>query len=470
MSEPPDAFAGVPPQNTFLLGATRSGKTTSSGRALFREWMRERPPPPRGWFLRPPPPRPPPPGLLGLTVKANEADNLVEMARLAGREADVVRVSPGGKWAGCPLAALMRLPGMSAASAAKLLTELARITGGNAGKESELFWAQSRQRHFHFALVLLWAAFATPRLADLYRFVTSLPYGTEDAAGKGGFRSGLAAKAVVLAANGARKDDAEVAHAVAWVLEEWPCTHDKLRESYRQDMLSVVFPAMQEPVASLLAGDSLRPGLLDDGAVVILDLPTLKFGASGALFQSLWGCVFDLAMVGRPRTARTVMKWVDEVQWLLLPDWSTRIATVSSEARYFHVYMSQTLPTLYAALGGESAKDQVASLLSNSPLKVWHWNDCPATGEYASRMVGQYKGQAFSGGSGAEAYDLFEDLAGRHRPKAGVSFRDEWQPRFRPERLTTFRRGGAEAGFVCDALVTRAGFEPAVVAVRQTLI
>lgn len=464
----PEELARIAPTTTAVFGSTRSGKTTSTGRALIRTWLD---PGDRrtGWFKKRPAREPP--GMLALTVKVNEAENIALTAELAGRGLDVIRVSAGGEWSGDPLASYFRLPGASAAAGAKLLGELAELVTRNSGHSSEPFWVRARERTLFFCLVILKAAYRRPRFDALYAFLSALPYGREDMAEGGGFHRGAAAGAAQLAvSNVPPADEGELKRALQWLLTEWPATPDKLRESVRQEALSVVFPATQSPLDALFRGDSLTPDLLDDGRVVILDLPLLKYGAAGAIFQGAWKMCVDLAMVQRGRGARTVIRWTDEVQWLLLPEWDSRIATVSSESNYFQVNLTQTLPTMYAALGGESARHQVASLLANSPLKIAHYTDCYETGKFFSDMLGQKKELMYGGGTSSQGYDLFDDLTGNHKPQANVSFTAQYQPVFRPEGLMRFRRGGKENGFVCDCLLTLAGQQPRVVSVPQTLI
>ncbi|MBY0459636.1 MAG: hypothetical protein K2V38_20140 [Gemmataceae bacterium] len=450
--------------STFVLGSTRSGKTSSTGRALMQAWLD--PPKKKRWFGKAQPIREPP-GMIALTVKVNEAENIANTAHLAGRGLDVIGVTEGGEWTGDPLAAYFALPGSSPAAAAKLLAELSQVISKTAGQSKEPFWDRSRERNLYYALTIVKAALGTVTFDDLYAFVTSLPYGPADLVEGGGYWKSPARVAARLA--GEKPDpQGDIRRALHWQCTEWPATQEKLRESYRQEMLSVIFPMTQSPIAELLKGDSLHAGLAAAGHIVILDLPVLRYGAAGTLFQGLWGCVFDIANVQRNRHARVVLKWADEVQWLLMPEWSTKIATVCSESNYYHVYMSQTLPTIWAALNG--SKDQVASLLSNSPLKVVHWTDCVETGEYVQKMLGMRKELMFGGGGSTGGYDVVDDLMGQHKPMANVSFSTQYQPVFRGEELRRFRRGGKECGFVCDALLTLAGAQPRIVTVPQTLI
>src|ERR1017187_9857930 len=52
-------------------------------------------------------------------------------------------------------------------------------------------------------------------------------------------------------------------------------------------------------------------------------------------------------------------------------------------------YLSQSLPTYYAKLGGDNARDAAHALVGKFMTHIYHSNACPDTNEYASRMIGK---------------------------------------------------------------------------------
>lgn len=464
------------PVNTVVLGDTRSGKTSATARQLLTRWLRPTPAPVAGrrlrFWKRPAAPTPAKPaGLLALCVKPSDAANYQATLALADRAADSVVVAPGGPWMCDPLAAYFALPGSSPAGAAKLVGTLATLADRNDGKGGDPFWQQAGETLNYYALVAL-ASVGKPKFGELYAFLRSMPFGNEDIAA-GTFQSGFAGRVMARAvANPSPKHASAMPAVIEYVTRTWPSMPDKMRESVRQVALSAAFPFSVPPVSELCAGDTLTPHLADAGKCIILDVPVLRFGTPGLLWQSAFRMVTDLTMLDRdPTTASNVIVLMDEFQWLALPDWDLKVATVCSESKYFGVRLAQTLPVLYAALGtAQQAEHQVAGLLANAPLKVGHYTGCPVTQKYFSELVGQSKQFLLGGSVSNDGYDLVADLAGTRRPAAGLSFHEQWHPKFRPERMTTFRRGGPDNEWTTDALVAVAGREPAVEAIPQLIL
>lgn len=53
------------------------------------------------------------------------------------------------------------------------------------------------------------------------------------------------------------------------------------------------------------------------------------------------------------------------------------------------VFLSQSLPTYYAKVVGENARDRVHHLLGNFATKVFHSQGCAETNEWAARSIGR---------------------------------------------------------------------------------
>jgi len=180
--------------------------------------------------------------------------------------------------------------------------------------------------------------------------------------------------------------------------------------------------------------------------------------------------VTDLTMLDRdPRTARDVVVHMDEYQWLALPDWDMKVTTVSSEARYYQVRLTQTLPVLYTAFGdGPKAEHQVSGLLSNSPLQVGHFHDVPDHPEVLQRPGRSAKGTPVwrIGRSGPVRPRRRPDGVGTSALPGSTSM--STGPGVPATADANFRRGGPDH-WVADALVALSGSDPAVVVVPQIL-
>src|ERR1017187_3755403 len=52
-------------------------------------------------------------------------------------------------------------------------------------------------------------------------------------------------------------------------------------------------------------------------------------------------------------------------------------------------YLTQSLPTYYAKMGGDNPRDAAHALVGKFMTHVYHSNACPETNEFASRMIGK---------------------------------------------------------------------------------
>jgi hypothetical protein len=52
-------------------------------------------------------------------------------------------------------------------------------------------------------------------------------------------------------------------------------------------------------------------------------------------------------------------------------------------------YLTQSLPTYYAKMGGDNPRDAAHALVGKFTTNIFHSNACPETNEYASRVIGK---------------------------------------------------------------------------------
>ena len=276
------------PTNALILGDTRAGKTTGTGRWLLTNWLRPAKTPRgvRRWFRRRVEEATLPPGFLALCVKNNEADGLTATLTHAGRASDIIRVTLGGPWRCDPLALYFGLRGASPAEAAKLVAVLTHLADRSDGNRGEAFWRQAAEKLVFYSLVALAAAYGRPTFGQLYRFIRSLPYGAADIAG-GTYQTGFAGETMTRAvASAPARYAAAMTDVVDFVTRNWTLQPDKLRESVREVALTSVFPFTVAPVAELCDGDTLKPELLDGGACVLLDVPVVRHRTEAVLWMS----------------------------------------------------------------------------------------------------------------------------------------------------------------------------------------
>jgi len=119
------------------------------------------------------------------------------------------------------------------------------------------------------------------------------------------------------------------------------------------------------------------------------------------------------------------------------------------------VLLTQTLPTVYAALGaGDQAKQEVSSLCANLNLKVFCASSDPDTTEWMAKLAGKVR--QFH----VNASRQFERSAGIGFPgpehvSAGVTEVLEFD--LEPSELSKLRTGGPANRHCVDAILFRTG-------------
>jgi hypothetical protein len=190
------------------------------------------------------------------------------------------------------------------------------------------------------------------------------------------------------------------------------------------------------------------PGrVMDEGLVVVLDLPILTHGVSGRFAQLCVKCLYQKFALMRSGSEdpRALVIAADESQFFSLPNQDTYVQSVARESRLISLCMTQSIPTLRAAVGGESARDEVESLISNHALKIFCNGSDRETNFYASNLCGAEWEDVMGGNIPPQQVEwnpVDEWMCKSRRQGPGFSWSPQYLPRLRPEELTRLVRGG----------------------------
>jgi hypothetical protein len=152
---------------------------------------------------------------------------------------------------------------------------------------------------------------------------------------------------------------------------------------------------------------------------------------------------------------RVIGQWIDEFQNHAFSGDTRYLAECRSHFGC-QVVLTQSLHAFYAAIkGGRSGEHLADALLTNYGTKCFCALGDAKTAEYASSLVGKSL-QTFIGGSMAPQADLYDELMGRS--KFTGTFSEHYENILQPNAfMTGLRTGGAENGYVVDAMVIRSG-------------
>lgn len=474
-----DSFEG-----TQIFGATGSGKTSGSGKAIALAMLSSgegRP----GY------------GGLVLTAKPDELVNWVDYLVATGRQKDArifgiasseARSEREHRFAGKPDAlrrALRNIPVIDsfnfldychrrAPHGASLTLDLvsvllAALSGGDAAvSTTDPYWNDALRELLTHCIDL--AVLATHRvdLRDLIRIVRTAPQSPEEVHTQ--LRESKLATAplhlderlfcVRLLRSADRSitasspSDRDFQDTAAYWLRDFPALSSRTRSIIVSSFTSKLVGLLRSPLRELMASDDPRhinvrhsadPERTHEGSVIIVDLPIKEFGEVGRLAQVIYKTIWQRSTEKRSvigKVHRPVFLWVDESQYFVTQYDQLFQQTARSKCAAT-VFLTQNLPNYYAAIGGQRHQAATESLLGNLQTKIFHANGDPVTNEFAERVFGTRRISETSRTTN-------EETTGSTRQRVD-------QPNVRASEFLTLRQGGEGNAYKVEAFVFQGG-------------
>lgn len=388
--------------NIYCLGGIGSGKTSAVAKPLFEQAVFKWPKNPKrkvGVFL--------------LDAKGNNAPYVLERARAAGREDDVIILKPGGEWT-------MNLVGEGdpTALATKLVSALVAMTDQEPNSYYLKMQTEFAMHTFSVLSEVLGAGKFT--LLDVYDFMTDEQHQAkvlEQAKPRGSL-------------------------SYRWFQNQWarekPDEKLMLTKGFRADLAAFVSDAI---APTFCATEGKFPGwdsIIDEGKIVVFSMSLDKWGKLGRAMGIF--CLMDVQnrLLARTtdefreaggNTDRLVMVFADEV-WAFMNPGLAEFTAVSREARCCTVALHQGLnqvPPMY--------RD---TMLGNFRTQVLLGVNDPLTLETFSKLFGTHKtlrasrseSSGFSGVQDQLLSDVKKGRAGGESLSVSVSHSETDEARF----------------------------------------
>lgn len=430
-------------EGTQIFGAPGSGKTSGSGQAIARAFLRN------GF------------GGLVLSVKSEELVSWIGYAQDEGRLQDFVilglpDVKREGRFAQAPhLLPLLKsvqlvdsfnfLAYESSRTTREipLSLDLVRLfltvvsSGDGRVSATDPYWNDALAELLTHTIDLLDLAGAPVTLQDMCEIVRSAPRRPDEVPEmleRGTSRCvELLAKADGdEAIKGGRLED--LRDTAAYWLQNFPGLSDRTRSVIISSFTAKVASLLRSPLRSLLCAESRQPEAEPEathsGTIVFVDLPVKEYGEVGRIAQVVIKSVWQRATERRRRVGdwRPVFLWADESQYFVTP--ADMLFQQTARSAYAStVYLTQNIPNYVAALDRGSSQSTTDSLLGNLQTKIFHANGDPTTNDWASRMFGV--GTVEHGGWNMQ-----------HTGERSVSGGESTGQVVHSARFTTLRRGG----------------------------
>lgn len=452
-----DACEGVQ-----IFGGVGSGKSSGSGQALAKSYLKA--------------------GMGGLVccAKPDEADLWRRYAKECRRENDIVFFDQSGslKFNFLDYAqATIASDGFdnNLVDLMARLAEAARVadTQGGGGGDNQFFRDAAMQLLAN-AFPILRVAYGSIRLKQLYQFITSAPQTREQTRDKDWQLNSFCSQTLLRAAHEADSGNLTAErvleeHGDYWI-NEFSGLGDRTRGSVVTTLTSTIYPFMSGKMHELLCTETnIVPELCREGLIIVLDLPTRRFGRAGAVAQQIFKLLWQLSMESRSTNDKTrpVFMWADEAQFFM-NSYDTEHLSVARSQRCCSVFITQDISTYYSQIGSSSGKEAADSLVSKFQTRIFHANTDRITNEYASEVVGRVTkynethsmsegSNVGSGGTIGEEQGGYSGGTGRNRStNRGFSTREDYA--IPPHEFAqSLRTGGPDNKFRVDGIVIRNG-------------
>jgi hypothetical protein len=368
-------------ENVLILGGIGSGKTSGAGRALRRAMMRAGA------------------GMLVLVNKPDEVAACIEDARATGRMGSVLCID--GQHGYNFIEHELRRHGLDGVNTVveflMRVLEIVRLAMPNGGRQGEAFWENSFRQLLRMIVQLLYSAYGTVRIADIIRVVHSSPTSVEELDSEAWQQRSFMCETVLKAAKQPvhRLDPEALERIVSYFRDEFARQDVKLRTSITSTLSTSLDRFTHGRLARLFTQESnFLPGELTiNGAILILNLPVLEWNEDGLIAQQIIKYAWQRVVLSRNALPpafrdRLVCCFVDEAQ-AFLNSYDREFLSLSRSSRCCSVYLTQSIPSVIATIGGDHPKHQADALLAQFGTKIFCNNSCPETNRFAADTIGR---------------------------------------------------------------------------------
>ncbi|MCB9918576.1 MAG: type IV secretory system conjugative DNA transfer family protein [Planctomycetes bacterium] len=442
-----DSYAGM-----LILGATGSGKSSSSGSLLARSMLAA------GY------------GMLVLVAKPEEREIWTRYCEETGRLGDLLFFSADGNLRFNFLAYEQEHAAFGAGISANIVQLLSQIlevaergTSGSGGKEDEGFWRRACLQLMTNACDLQVIAGEPVSVTGLHKIVSSAPLSLEQLRSPA-WQAESECFALLQRADKAAKPEIQAADfqmVTDYFCLEYPSLSDRTRSTIVTTFTSLTQTLARGLLRQLFCTDTnVTPEVVAEGKVLVIDLPVLGFNETGQLAQLIFKQCFQRAIERRKVTEETrpICLYMDEAQYFVTSQ-DARFASTCRSARVATVMVSQSTSAFDAALGGgDKGKAEAASLFGNLTTKIFHANGDPVTNQWASGLVGRSRQHFANSSSSQSSHDWAAAALGyAEAGQQSAGFSESYELEIQPTEFAALRTGGPEHDFLVDAVVFQSG-------------
>ncbi len=426
-----DACRGVQ-----VFGGTGSGKSSGSGRALAEAYLRAN-------F-----------GGLVMVAKPDETRRWQTYAMRTGREPSLLVVKPGGPLRLNFLDYILTKDGIEAANTAVdvllRIAEASRLSKDRGGDGGSQFFEDATRQLLGNSIPVLYSAYGRMELSAFYRFITSAPMDAKQAEDP----KWLSESFFFQTMSKAVQDPIHAlpSHELGTIAGYWRFDFAQLDKETRSNILITVTSLLSRFLKGRLhdlfcTTTTFVPDMAFQGAVIVLDMPIKQYDAEGIIAAQLLKYLFQRAAEARDASApnvRPVFLFADESQFFI-NSYDAEFLSTARSSKACTVFITQSLPTYYAKMGGANPEHYANMLLANFTTKIFHASGCRVTNQWAAESIGQQivrrRSESMSRTSGENVGWNEGENAGTGHSGSGISSYDRQSYRFTSSTASSANSG-----------------------------
>ncbi len=367
-------------ENVLILGGIGSGKTSGAGRALRRAMM--------GAGA----------GMLVLVNKPDEVEAAINDASAMGRLSSVLLVDARHGYNF--IEHELRRHGLDGVNTVveflMRVLEIVRLAMPNGGRQGEAFWENSFRQLLRMTVPVLYAAYGTVRISDIIRFVLTAPTSPDELDNEAWQQNSFMCATVLRAARQPVHplDREAMERVVSYFRDEYARQDVKLRTSITSTLSTSLDRFTHGRLKRLFTeATTFVPELTLNGAILILNTPVLEWNEDGVIAQQIIKYAWQRVMLSRNALPpayreRLACCFVDEAQ-TFLNSYDREFLSLSRSSKCCTVFLTQSVPSVIATIGGEHPKHQADALLAQFGTKIFCNNSCPETNRFAADTIGR---------------------------------------------------------------------------------
>lgn len=359
-----------------VFGGTGSGKSSGSGRAFARAFM-------RAGF-----------GGLVMCAKPEEVGTWRGYAHEFGRSDDLIVLDGlnANRFNFLEYELLSSGAAISPVNnAVKVLMNVFETVSPGLEDSKDPFWVNSTKSLLKNALTAQIVAYGTASLVGVYKMANSAASDEKEFSSKEWRETSFCWQTLTKMVNAPVQDTPqEDIHAITYYFRElWGSMDNKLRTNIVATLSSMIDPFMTGRLREMLCTTTnVLPEMAHHGSIIVLNMPLREWHEDGKIAQQVFKYAFQRATERRGSRGRPVFLWADEAQEFI-SEYDAEFQGTARSSRACTVYLTQNINGYKRAMGGKHPETAAINFLENLKTKIFHANGCPDTNDYAARLIGQ---------------------------------------------------------------------------------